>query len=151
MSNVMNDGKEDYNNATSPTTFGRSVESQAQIADAKAIASPDAGGEPLNIYRLEPVASPRDPRWDNAPGHGVITVAARTAGDARIVAASQEADFVDVASAPAEDVTTLNASAFRDEKLYTVIETEHGRSDVQRGLINGSVNAATIRTSATRR
>lgn len=67
MSNVSRTGKEEINNATSPTTFGKSVESQAQIKDAAAQASPDAGGEMLNIYRLEPIAAPDDPRWDNSP------------------------------------------------------------------------------------
>lgn len=68
MSNVSRTGKEEINNATSQTTFGKSVESQAQIEDAAAQASPDAGGEMLNIYRLEPIAAPDDPRWDNSPG-----------------------------------------------------------------------------------
>jgi hypothetical protein len=53
-------------------------------------------------------------------------VVARTAVDARIVAASCQRDFMEVDSAPAEDVTTMNASALRNHKLYTVIEIEHG-------------------------
>lgn len=32
----------------------------------------------LNIYRLEPIAAPDDFRWDNAPSHGTVLVAART-------------------------------------------------------------------------
>jgi hypothetical protein len=48
-------------------------------------------------------------------------------------------------SAPAEDVTTANASAFRDEKLYTVVEIEHGRTDVTRGVIEGVVRVDAIR------
>jgi hypothetical protein len=144
MSNVSRTGKEEINNATSPTTFGKSVESQAQIKDAAAQASPDAG-EMLNIYRLEPIAEPDDPRWDNSPGHGIVVVAARTPGDARIVAAARELDFMEVDAAPAEDVTTVNASAFRDDKLYTVIEIDRNRRDVTRGIVDGAVAVDTIR------
>ncbi|MBN9984516.1 hypothetical protein E0I74_17680 [Rhizobium laguerreae] len=145
MSNVSRTGKEEINNATSPTTFGKSVESQAQIEDAAAQASPDTDGEMLNIYRLEPIAEPDDPRWDNAPNHGVIVVAARTPGDARIVAAARELDFMEVDAAPAEDVTTANASAFRDDKLYTVIEIDRNRRDIKRGILDGTVSVDTIR------
>ncbi len=145
MSNVSRTGKEEINNATSPTTFGKSVESQAQIDDAAAQASPDAGGEMLNIYRLEPIAAPDDPRWDNSPGHGTVVVAARTPGDARIVAAARELDFMEVDAAPAEDVTTVNASAFRDDKLYTVIEIDRNRRDIKRSILDGTVSVDTIR------
>ncbi|MBB5551182.1 hypothetical protein [Rhizobium lentis] len=145
MSNVSRTGKEEINNATSPTTFGKSVESQAQIQDA-AEASRDAGDEMLNIYRLEPIAAPDDPRWDNAPGHGIVVVAARTPGDARIVAAARELDFMEVDAAPAEDVTTANASAFRDDKLYTVIEVDRNRRDIKRGIVEGTVSVDTIRS-----
>lgn len=67
---------------------------------------------------------------------GAVTVAARTAGDARIVATSQEVDFQQVDAAPAEGVSTDFASAFRDEKLYTVIEIARGRTDLSRGIID---------------
>ncbi len=145
MSNVVRNGESAANNATTANTFGKSVESQAQIEDAARTGSEAVGqGEALNIYRLEPIAEPSDPRWDNSPGHGSLVVAARTAGDARIVAASKELDFMEVDTAPADDVTTVNASAFRDDKLYTVIEIEHGRKDVRRGVIEGSVSVDTI-------
>lgn len=65
MSNVSRTGKEEINNATSQTTFGKSVESQAQIQDAQA--SPDAGGEMLNIYRLEPIAGTRRSEMGQLP------------------------------------------------------------------------------------
>ncbi|MBB2682916.1 UNVERIFIED_ORG: hypothetical protein GGE53_000902 [Rhizobium etli] len=146
MSNVSRTGKEEINNATSPTTFGKSVESQAQMQDAATEASTDAGDELLNIYRLEPIAAPDDPRWDNSPGHGIVVVAARTPGDARIVAAARELDFMEVDAAPAEDVTTANASAFRDDKLYTVIEIDRNRRDVKRGIVEGTVSVDTIRS-----
>lgn len=128
---------------TSDTTFGQSQESQAQMEDGAVKAN--SSKEPLNIYRLEPTASPDDPRWQNSPSHGVIVVAARTAGDARIVASSRELDFTDINAAPAEGVTTEHASAFRDEKLYTVIEIEHGRTDLGRGVTEGVVRVDTIK------
>jgi hypothetical protein len=103
------------------------------------------GDELLNIYRLEPIAAPDDPRWDNAPGHGVVTVAARSSGDARLVAASQELDYMEIDAKPAEDVTTGMASAFRSEKLYTVIEIARDRQGLTRGLIEGEIGVDTIR------
>lgn len=145
MSNVSKTGSEEINNATNPNTFGRSVESQAQIRDAAAESSTEANGEPLNVYRLEPIAQSNDPRWQNSPGHGIVVVAARTSGDARIVAASRELDFMEVDAAPADDVTTANASAFRDDKLYTVIEIDRDRSDVVRGVLEGDISVDTIR------
>ena len=145
MSNVSRTGNtEEINTATSQVEFGNSVESKAQIEDATA-AGADLGAEPLSIYRLEPIAGPGDPRWANAPGHGVVVVAARTSGDARIVAASRELDYMEIDSAPAEDVTTANASSFRDDKLYTVIEIAHGRTDVKRGVLDGQISVDTIR------
>ncbi len=145
MSNVSKAGGSDYNNATTRNTFGASVESQAQILDAAAEGTKGNGSEPLSVYRLEPIAAADDPRWANSPGHGVVIVAARTAGDARIVAASRELDFMEVDAAPAEDVTTANASAFRDDKLYTVVEIERGRTDIPRGVIEGTISVDTIR------
>ncbi|QFY62930.1 hypothetical protein FZ934_21560 (plasmid) [Rhizobium grahamii] len=143
MSNVVKTGASGYNNATSKTTFGRSVESQAQVNDAQALGTLASDG-PINVYRLEPIAASDDPRWGNATNHGVVTVAARTAGEARIVAASRELDFMEIDAAPAEDVTTSNASAFRDDKLYTVIEVERGRSDLERGVISGEISVDTV-------
>lgn len=136
-------GEKFSGSTTSDTTFGRSAESQAQIRDAAV--SPVAVDGALNIYRLEPTANPDDPRWENSPSHGIVVVAARTAGDARIVASSRELDFLEIDAAPAEGVTTEHASAFRDEKLYTVIEVEHGRTDVERGVLEGLVRVDTIK------
>ncbi|MBO0143541.1 hypothetical protein JZX87_20450 [Agrobacterium sp. Ap1] len=128
--------------STSSTTFGRSMESKSQIADS---APPKFVGEALNIYRLEPIASADDPAWANKPGHGVVVVAARTAGDARIVAAERELDFMEIDAAPADDVSTRTASAFRDEKFYTVVEIEHGRCDLVRGVIEGDIRMDVIK------
>lgn len=52
---------------------------------------------------------------------------------------------MEVDAAPAEDVTTVNASAFRDDKLYTVIEIERHRGDVTRGVLDGAIAVDTIR------
>lgn len=135
--------RSDEGKNTSETRFGKSVESQAQIRDSSVVA--ERVGEVLNIYRLDPTASPDDPRWQDFRPNGSVTVAARTSGDARIVASGREVDFMEIDSAPAEDVTTSNASAFRDEKLYTVIEIEHGRTDVSRGVIEGVVRVDAIK------
>jgi hypothetical protein len=146
MSNVVKSDGTDPNNATTSNTFGQSVESQAQIADAARESSPDVGvGEPLNVYRLVPVAAANDPRWDNSPSQGEVVVAARTTGDARIVASAKELDFIEVDAAPADDVTTRNASAFRSDKLYTVIEIDRGRRDLQRGVLVGNISLDMIK------
>ncbi|MBB3593401.1 hypothetical protein FHX08_003804 [Rhizobium sp. BK529] len=145
MSNVSRTGNDEINNATNPNTFGRSVESKAQMEDMAAETAARPAGEPLGVYRLEPIAAPDDPRWANSPNHGVVVVAARTAGDARIVAAGRELDFMEVDAAPAEDVTTTNASSFRDDKLYTVVEIDRNRTDLVRGVLEGEVSVNTIR------
>ncbi|MCB5203826.1 hypothetical protein LH464_15240 [Neorhizobium sp. T786] len=145
MSNAIQSNAANQNNSgVTENRFGQSVESQAQIADAQKIASGSTPGEILNVYRLVPVAPSTDFRWDQAPSMGEIVVAARTAGDARIVAAGRELDFQEIDALPAEDVTTRHASAFRDEKAYTVIEIERGRQDLQRGVLNGEVPVDTI-------
>ncbi|MBD9375597.1 hypothetical protein IB238_23595 [Rhizobium sp. ARZ01] len=144
MSNTSKGGPEPKNTGTSDTTFGTSMESKAQMADAKIIASADFG-EPLNVYRLVPIAERGDPRWQNCPSHGEVIVAARTAGDARIVASGRELDYMEVDAAPADDVTTSPASAFRSEKLYTVIEVERGRTDLTRGVLTGEISVDTIK------
>lgn len=145
----MSDATNDRNDSalTSDTRSDevrRSVESRAQVDDATTTASPEP--ERLHVYRLVPIAEANDPRWANSPCHGEVVVAARTAGDARLVATERELDFMEVDSAPAEDVTTSNASAFRSEKLYTVIEVEHGRTDLQRGVLKGSISVDTIKS-----
>lgn len=117
----------------SPTTFGSSAESQAQIADAEKLARGTEPGELLNIYRLVPVAPPNDARWHNAQDVREILVAARTPGDARLVAAGVEFDFTEVGALPGEDVTSRHGSIYRDEKAYTVVEVERGRQDLRRG------------------
>jgi hypothetical protein len=138
------------NNGVSETQFGKSVESQAQIADAATLASGTDQGETLNVYCLEPVAPPSDFRWDTAVNHGTVFIPARTAGDARIVAAGREGDFLDIDSLPGEVVTTSHASAFRDEKAYTVIENARELPGLTRGPVTEDrFGGTTSATSAT--
>ncbi len=100
--------------------------------------------ERLKLYRLVPIAAVDDPNWLGASSHGEILVAARTAGDARIVATERELDFMDIDAAPAEDKTTKMASVFRNEKLYTVIEVNNGKEYHHRGVIDGTISVDTI-------
>lgn len=146
MSNAKSTNDDyDGNTGTTDNRFGYSAESRAQFDDASVIARGTVIGETLNVYRLEPVAAPDDPRWENAPSHGTVVVAARTAGDARVVAAGAELDYLEIDALPGEDVSTSNASAFRDEKLYTVIEVEHGRQGLVRGVTDGDIRVDTIK------
>jgi len=100
--------------------------------------------EPLKLYRLVPIAADDDPNWLNAKSHGEVLVAARTSGDARIVASERELDFMDIDAAPAEDKTTNMASVFRNEKLYTVIEVDNGKEYHHRGVVDGTISVDTV-------
>lgn len=143
----MDPHNDDKNHAmTKSDRTARPLERAGREADAaKAGQGGDAHSERLNVYRLQPIAESGDPRWENSPFQGTVLVAARTAGDARIVAASRELDFMEVDAKPAEDVTTTMASAFRSEKLYTVIELDRDRTDLRRGVLEGDIAIDTIR------
>ncbi|MFK0165009.1 hypothetical protein [Rhizobium sp. NPDC090279] len=99
---------------------------------------------PLKLYSLVAIAADNDPNWLDAKSHGEVLVAARTAGDARIVASERELDFMDIDAAPAEDKTTKMASVFRNEKLYTVIEVNNGKEYHERGVASGIIRVDTI-------
>ncbi|OHV77229.1 hypothetical protein LCM4573_10740 [Rhizobium sp. LCM 4573] len=61
MSNANQNGDfREKNTCMRQTTFGRSLESKAQIEDAAKIASGAEVGEILHVYRLVPVAPPFD-------------------------------------------------------------------------------------------
>lgn len=79
--------------------------------------------ERLALYRLVPTARPDDPNWDRAPNRGEVVVRARTSGDARVVAAQAETE----AGRAGLFTTAIRASAFLDEKLYTVRDEPAGR------------------------
>jgi hypothetical protein len=124
----------------------RPVELAARQDDAATAAKGNGQrSEMLNVYRLEPIAEADDPRWENSPFQGTVVVAARTSGDARIVASGGELDYMEIDAKPADDVTTTTASAFRSEKLYTVIEIDRDRSDLRRGILEGDIATDTIR------
>lgn len=71
---------------------------------------------------------------------------AKSSGDARIVATEAEADFPENRAKPGEGVSTAAASAFRNEKLYTVIEDISGRypSEGPRAILSGSFDRNVI-------
>ncbi|WP_252192759.1 hypothetical protein [Rhizobium sp. CSW-27] len=102
--------------------------------------------EDMKIYRLVPNAPAEDPQWMDRPPQGEVVVRARTTGDARLVATEAEVDYTDTDALPAEGNSTDMASAFRSEKLYTVIEDMSGRfpSDGPRGVLEGRVSSDTI-------
>lgn len=133
--NVKTVGNKPFKDAGA-RAVGQSVESQAQLRDAAIESStfvrPD---ETLGVYELLPIAAFNDPNWDIAPWRGKMLVAARTTGDARVVAAAFEGNFMKVAPMPGESVATMGASAFRNEKLYTVVEIDRDRRDLDRGVI----------------
>lgn len=79
--------------------------------------------EHLALYRLVPTARPDDPNWDRAPSRGEVVVRARSSGDARVVAALAETEE----GRAGLFTTEVKASAFLDEKLYTVRDEPEGR------------------------
>lgn len=99
----------------------------------------------LRIFKLKPIARVDDPNWDRAPDRGEITVRARSPADARVVAAAAENDLLDSDAKPSHGVSTEFASAFRDEKLYTVTEDTSGRfpSEGERGIVDGQLGQET--------
>lgn len=105
------------------------------------IGTPD---RPLHIYRLIPVAADDDPNWLGVTAHDEISVCAESPADARIVAAHRELDFLEVDAAPAEDVTTVNASMYRNEKLYTVVDDGKAAPGLERGVVDGVVRVDNI-------
>ncbi|MDE1152540.1 MAG: hypothetical protein PW788_08395 [Micavibrio sp.] len=124
----------------------QSLESKAQTLDAARELSAEVGnGETLHIYRLVPTAATDDPNWDLAPCQGEIKVVARTSGDARVVAAAYELHSMTAPFYPGNDVSTIEASAFRNERLYTVIQVSGDCHDLQRGIFNDAISLNTAR------
>ncbi len=107
----------------------------------------DRPQDKLKLYRLVPVAAANDPNWDNADYQGEVVVRAFSAADARVVAAQAELDFTEIDASPAEGNSTRDASAFRNERLYTVVEMldRQGLADGPRGVVEGLVSVGTIK------
>jgi hypothetical protein len=104
--------------------------------------------EKLKLYRLIPVARATDPNWDSAENQGEVIVRAFSAADARVTAAQAELDFTEIDAAPAEGNSTRDASAFRNERLYAVVEMldQQGiAEDGPRGVVDGVVSVGTIK------
>ena len=106
-------------------------------------AEPQGG---LKLFRLVPIALDNDPRWDLATNQGEVVVRAYSPADARIVAVDAEIDFMDVDAVPGHSNTTKMASAFRDDKLYTVVDEPPGQCPLEgpREVVLGVIERAVI-------
>ncbi|WP_367716636.1 hypothetical protein AB2N04_01785 [Nitratireductor sp. GISD-1A_MAKvit] len=96
----------------------------------------------MGIYKLQPLAEPTDSNWDRAPCHGEVIVRALSPADARIVASEAEPDFLETDALPGDGVSTRFASAFRDDKLYTVVGMKDSGfpEDGQRAVLSGRIS-----------
>ena len=103
--------------------------------------------EQLKLYRLIPIAAATDTNWDLAPNQGEVVVRARSSGDARVVAAEAELDFMEIDALPGDGNSTTSSSAFRSEKLYTVVDEAAGTYplDGPREVVAGTVRVDNIR------
>lgn len=78
----------------------------------------------MPVYRLVPIAAPDDPNWDRALNQGEVVVRASSSGEARAIAALEEARAA-IGKMP-QSTTQVRASALRDEKLYAVRDDHSG-------------------------
>lgn len=103
--------------------------------------------EQLKLYRLVPIAAATDTNWDIAPNQGEVVVRARSSGDARVVAAEAELDYMEIDALPGDGNSTTSSSAFRNEKLYTVVDETDPAYAVEgpRGVVAGTVRVDNIR------
>lgn len=103
--------------------------------------------EQLKLYRLIPIAAATDPNWDLAPNQGEVVVRARSSGDARVVAAEAELDFMEIDALPGDGNSTTSSSAFRSEKLYTVVDEAAGTYPLEgpREVVAGTIRVDNIR------
>ncbi|TPW32988.1 hypothetical protein FJU11_01565 [Pararhizobium mangrovi] len=102
--------------------------------------------ETLALYRLVPLAAANDPRWDGATSQGEVVVRAYSPADARLVATAAETDFRQTNAKPGDGNSTAIASAFRDDKLYTVVDEPEGRFSAkgERAFVAGSIDENVI-------
>ncbi|MCO5136466.1 MULTISPECIES: hypothetical protein [unclassified Shinella] len=103
--------------------------------------------EQLKLYRLVPIAAAGDTNWDIAPNQGEVVVRARSSGDARVVAAEAELDYMEIDALPGDGNSTTSSSAFRNEKLYTVLDESDPAYPVEgpREVVAGTVRVDNIR------
>ena len=92
----------------------------------------------MPLYRLVPIAAPDDTNWDRALNQGEVVVRARSSGEARAIAALEEAEAA--AGEPALATTQVRASAFMDDKLYGVEDETGGAwpADGEPGVVDGA-------------
>lgn len=102
------------------------------------------------LYKLFPAAQAWDPNWDRAPSQGVVVVRANSPADARIVASEAEPDFLDMDAKPGDGASTRFASAFRDTKLYSVVEIDSVEFSVDgpREVVLGTIRNPLLKGSA---
>ena len=115
--------------------------------DTGASAANYSDTEQLKLFRLVPIAAAGDQNWDLAPNQGEVVVRARSSGDARVVAAEAELDYLEIDALPGDGNSTTSSSAFRSEKLYTVVDETDPAYPVEgpRGVVAGKVRVDNIR------
>lgn len=109
--------------------------------------------EKLKLYRLIPVARAGDPSWQNSDHQGEIVVRAFSPADARVTAAQAELDVAKIDAPALEGNAPQNASPFRNERLYAVVEMldRNGiADDGPRGVLPGAVAGAMNKPILTR-
>lgn len=122
-------------------------EETAPRQDTVALVVNYADPDQLKLYRLVPFANAADRNWDLAPNQGEVVVRARSSGDARVVAAEAELDYLEVDALPGDGNSTTSSSAFRNEKLYTVVDVSDPAYPVEgpREVVAGTVRVDNIR------
>ena len=100
----------------------------------------------MPLYRLVPLAEPQSSNWDIAANRGEVVVRASSSGGARLVAAKAEAEMARRHDEN-DDINSIRASAFTDDKLYgvqTLSDSAYepdGPDAVLDGLVDGHGNA----------
>lgn len=96
---------------------------------------------PLKIYRLKRIAAKDDPRWTITGSQNDVTVRAKSPADARVVASEAEDDFLQSTALPGDGNSTRTFSAYRDDKVFTVIEETASSFSLEgeRGVLAGEV------------
>jgi len=100
-----------------------------------------SNGMRRQIYKLSPNAPEWDPNWDLAPNQGDVIVRADSPADARIVASAAEPNYLESNAMPSDGTSTRHASAFRNERLYTVkeLESDAFSREGPRELLGGTI------------